>query len=403
MSIAPSPPRTSFELDAAVAGAAGAMNLANARLTQLVAEAIEHSTWSGVSPKQWIVHGLGTTPSRADVVLAVAERRELFPVIIGRFDAGELSLEQVYELTKAPPAADAKLEDWAEVATPHRIRLSVKRRWGAVTGSGDDTPSSEPATEPAAPEPAEPDWVTTSIDDQHRLRLRGSFDLETGQILDAALIQAREELFAAGERQIGQADCLRHIAQRFLDGIDSPTRRDRSRVWIHIEAVGGEALTDTGVRVPDAVRDKITCDGIVQPVWETGGVPFNLGRAQHIVPERVRRAIILRDQGCRAPDCHHDRFLDIHHIIHWIDGGPTESWNLVALCPKHHRLHHQGRLGISGNADRPGELIFTDEHGRRIEPCGAPLPPAELPEVRYRGPLMGRVDWDFVGLSWPDG
>lgn len=392
-------------LDEQMAGAAGLMNVAHAELTRLTAEAIENNTWSGASPKHWVVHCMGTNPTRAEMVVQVAERRHLYPTIVARFDAGELSLEQVNELMKAPPVADASLEDWAEIATPHRIRLSVKKRWGgaptdtpADTDANTEEPASDTEPEPAA---AEPEWVSTRVDDEHRFRLTGSFDLDTGQKIDAALVQAREELFADGQRDISLADCFRHVVERFLDGIESPARRNRARVWVHLDA-DGDGLTPTGVRIPDSVRDRVTCDGTIQPVWERDGVPFNLGRAQHIVPERLRRVVLLRDQGCRTPGCHHDRFVEIHHIIHWADGGPTDSWNLVALCTKHHRMHHQGRLGITGNADDPNSLVFTDEHGRRIEPCGAPLPPTELPDARYRAPSMERVDWQWVGLNWPD-
>ena len=194
------------------------------------------------------------------------------------------------------------------------------------------------------------------------------------------------------------------VCERFLDGIESPLQRDRSKVWIHIDAASGVALTSTGVRVPDSVRDKISCDGIIQPVWETDGVPFSVGRAQHIVPERTRRIVMLRDQGCRVPGCNHDRVIEIHHVIHWVDGGPTDTWNLVALCPRHHRMHHQRRLGIAGNADDPDGLVFTDQRGRKLEPCGAPTPPTRLerPLNGYTPPSMGRVDWDYVGLGWPD-
>ena len=60
-------------------------------------------------------------------------------------------------------------------------------------------------------------------------------------------------------------------------------------------------------------------------------------------------------------------WLQIHHIVHWEDGGPTDTWNLVALCDAHHRLHHLGRLQIAGDADDPDGLVF------------GPRPPAEAP------------------------
>ncbi len=388
--------------DEGVAEVAGALNLANASMTRVVRQAIDLGTWSGVSPTQWLTHQAGITRTRADLVIAVAEKRHLFPTIIGRFDRGELSLEQVAELVKAPPSADAHLEDWALVATPSRIRRSIKMRYGPESEAGDDAPADGAAE--TQPEPSEIDRVTVGITDDHRWQIRGEFDLDTGSMMSAVLMHAREELWNRGQREISQADCLREVFERYADGIESPLRRDRSKVWLHLDAASGSSTEASGVRVPDSVRDKVCCDGIIQPVWEHDGVPFNLGRAQHIVPERTRRVVRLRDRGCRVPGCDHDRIIEIHHIIHWIDGGPTDTWNLVALCPKHHRMHHQGRLGITGNADEPTGLVFTDEAGRQLEPCGAPKPPArlELPANGYRPPPMGPVEWDWLTVSWPD-
>lgn len=388
--------------DERVAEAAGALNLANGMLTRVVRDAIDHGSWSGTSPAQWLTYQAGITRSRADLIIAVAEKRHLYPTIIGRFDAGELSLEQVVELVKAPPSADAHLEDWALVATPSRIRRSIKIRYGSESKSDVEATAGDVAPGEAASPGT--DRLSVGVTDDHRWKIRGEFDLDTGTLINAAMLHAREQLWERGQREISQADCLREIVERYADGIESPLRRDRSKVWLHLDAVSGASTGATGIRMPDSVRDKVCCDGLIQPVWERDGVPFNLGRAQHIVPERTRRVVMLRDHGCRVPGCDHDRIIEIHHVIHWIDGGPTDTWNLVALCPKHHRMHHQGRLGITGNADEPTGLVFTDESGRQLQPCGAPRPPTrlDLPANRYRPPLMGSVEWDWLTVSWPD-
>ena len=67
-------------------------------------------------------------------------------------------------------------------------------------------------------------------------------------------------------------------------------------------------------------------------------------------------------------------------------------------------LNTEWLLIITGNADEPTGLVFTDESGRQLEPCGAPKPPdrLELPANRYRPPLMGPVEWDWLTVSWPD-
>ena len=101
---------------------------------------------------------------------------------------------------------------------------------------------------------------------------------------------------------------------------------------------------------------------MITPVLLHAGVPVSVGRSQHIVPDRTRRVVEHRDGGCRVPGCTARHFLEVHHIIHWDDDGPTDTWNLICLCPHHHRLHHQGKLGIVGNADTPGGVTFTDHH-----------------------------------------
>ena len=129
-----------------------------------------------------------------------------------------------------------------------------------------------------------------------------------------------------------------------------------------------------GVPLPDSIRDYLTCDSQVQPVWERDHTPIGAGRTQRTVPDRTRRIIEHRDQGCRVPGCGR-RHVEIHHIVHWSAGGPTETWNLLSLCSRHHRLHHRGILGIAGNADEVDGVVFTDRHGRVLDDHPKPTPP----------------------------
>ena len=79
----------------------------------------------------------------------------------------------------------------------------------------------------------------------------------------------------------------------------------------------------------------------------------------------MRRALRIRDGGCRFPGCTHDRFVDGHHIHHWADGGETSLDNLVLLCRHHHHLVHDG--GFSCEKTDDGEILFQDQQQ-------APLP-----------------------------
>ncbi len=194
------------------------------------------------------------------------------------------------------------------------------------------------------------------------------------------------------------------MAQRSLDGVESPARRERFRTNIHLHADGG-ACDDHGSVLPNAIRQYITCDGLLSPTFITDSIPISVGRTQRMVPLRTRRIVLLRDQGCRVPGCNVTHHIEVHHIVHWEDDGPTDTWNLIALCPRHHRMHHRGELGVVGNADDPDGITFTNRHGRVIGTTGAkPEPPGAPPPTPagvYQHPLGERLEQKWVYFSPP--
>jgi HNH endonuclease len=72
-------------------------------------------------------------------------------------------------------------------------------------------------------------------------------------------------------------------------------------------------------------------------------LPLDVGRASRVVHPAQRTALAVRDGGCVFPGC--DRPLEwceAHHLLHWLDGGPTDLANLALLCRAHHRAVHEG-------------------------------------------------------------
>ena len=173
------------------------------------------------------------------------------------------------------------------------------------------------------------------------------------------------------------ADALVDMADRSLGAAAARPHRDRHVVVVHLRGDdhGPAAGLHLGPPLPDALRRLLGCDGRVRPLAEVAGVALSVGRTQRIVPERTRMAVEDRDGTCRVPGCERTRGLQVHHVTHWEDGGATDTANLVALCSRHHRLHHLGQLGIAGNADDRGGMEFTDSKGRRLTGCGRPAPP----------------------------
>jgi 5-methylcytosine-specific restriction endonuclease McrA len=67
-----------------------------------------------------------------------------------------------------------------------------------------------------------------------------------------------------------------------------------------------------------------------------------VGRRTPVISPAMRRAVILRDGHCRFPGCDRPHtWCDVHHVVHWAEGGPTALPNLLLLCRRHHRMVHQ--------------------------------------------------------------
>ena len=380
-----------------VAEISGFLNVQHARLVRVVERVLDDGDWLGQgihTPAQWLALRAGVSPARAQLIIRIAERRGSFPRVVEAFEAGELTIDQVAEVVKAPAWADERVLDFAKIATVTQLRRAMRSEF--FDGDPDD-----PDPAPALAEPT--DRLTFGPIGESRWRIIGQLDLDMGRRIEAALTEAKDSLFERGDVGANWADALVEMAETSLDAVDSAGRRDRYRTWLHVDVSNGATTTTDGWRIPMTVRDRLLCDGVVQPVWERDGVPFSVGRSQRIVPERTRRIIERRDRGCRVPGCTADRFVEVHHIVHWLNGGATDSWNLVSLCPRHHRLHHRDQLGIAGNADDEGGIAFTDRMGRAIGPDGQPVVPQQPPDPPtrpYEPPIGGRMDYRWVGGSW---
>jgi hypothetical protein len=156
--------------------------------------------------------------------------------------------------------------------------------------------------------------------------------------------------------------------------------------------------------VPDWLVELLTCSGSITPILTDHGVPVSVGRAARTVPERTRRLVEHRDRGCRVPGCTRTRHVQVHHIVHAADGGGCDTHNLISLCGHHHRLHHQHRLGVTGDADQPYGVTFTDARGRPLPGAGTPRTPTGPPPTpahRYQHPLGERLHLHAVHFNQP--
>ncbi len=246
-------------------------------------------------------------------------------------------------------------------------------------------------------------------DDDGPWVMSGRFTPEQGALISKALDAAQEQLFEEQKqvpeevaREIDQnlppdqvlpyafasrlCDALERVAEGFLAGTKSESSGgDRYLVNIHTDV---ETLKEDGTGAESEIEDRghvsaetsrrMACDcSVVHWHDNNEGEPLSVGRKTRSIPPAIRRALKRRDGGCRFPGCSCTRFVDAHHIQHWVDGGETSMDNLVLLCRRHHRLVHEEGFGL--NRDTSGAIHFSLPDGKAI-PSG--------PDTRFSGNVV---------------
>jgi hypothetical protein len=130
-------------------------------------------------------------------------------------------------------------------------------------------------------------------------------------------------------------------------------------------------LDHAGLIDSETIR-RIACDATVAiAVDDDVGHTMYEGRARRFPTQAQRREILRRDRHCRFPDCTNVTFANVHHIVPWEAGGPTDIGNLVLQCLHHHHLVHSNGWSMKGNANK--ELTIVGPSGRVMTSRPSPL------------------------------
>ena len=342
-------------IEAGLAEVCAQLNAAHGRLVELVAGALASRCWEGtgiLTCEQWVAWHTGCSPHRARELVAVARRRAELPETVAALRSGELSIDQVAVVAAHTPTQyERAVASFARSATVSQLRRTLRHHHFGV--------------DPAEDQGREPNSLTQGFDGDGRYRLRAVLDADEGAIVRQALQEAHDSLFRASDGRVSGADALVEMARRSLATVTPLARRDAFLAIFHVPIGSSPGHLHGGPALPDQLRRQLLCDGRGTVVGVRHGRPVNLGRSTRIVPTRLRQLIEDRDRGCRVPGCTATR-VQIHHLRHWEDGGATAPSNLVALCHRHHRLHHGGGLQIDGDPERPDGLVFVDRFGRGV-------------------------------------
>lgn len=131
---------------------------------------------------------------------------------------------------------------------------------------------------------------------------------------------------------------------------------------------------------------------VVELIEDQDGEPLNAGRKRRTISAPLRRLLQSRDKGCRFPGCSNARYIDMHHIKHWANGGETRPSNLVSLCRFHHRAVHEVGYGVQVLDD--GALRFIRPDGQPVDHM---MPGCSQPDGNWRDTPAAAGQWKYRG------
>jgi hypothetical protein len=317
-----------------------------------------------LSISSWLAHRFRMAFSAATQLVRVARALEHMPRTREALAGGEISRSAAAVLVAAREVDPAEFSRVEEVFVDTAGTIPIRDLKRALAHWRDAVDHRQ--TEEDAEHLVQLRRLHVSPTLQGMVRVDGDLDPETGQVLIAALrsvIDAEERQPGTDRRTFAQrrADALGEICRRWLDSADRPQvsgERPHVTITVDLEALEGRSgfrceLDDAGTITPETAR-RWACDASIARVITVGrSEPLEVGRRTPVVPASLRRAVAVRDGGCRFPGCDRPHgWCDAHHVQHWADGGPTSLSNLVLLCRPHHRLIHQ-RFGLEMIHGRP--------------------------------------------------
>jgi hypothetical protein len=365
-------PSDPLSLGDEIARTAAHLDAATHRLLACIRAFDESGEWfrqGALSCAHWLTWRISLDPGTAREKVRVAKVLGTLPKIDDALRGGVISYAKVRALTRvATPANEEQLLEMARYCTGAQLER-LCRLFRKVDGV---------------------DQWGNPLDDRRLFSREG---LENGmvqlkvvlhpdeaEIVMRAIEQVRRAAMegvsaeARGQRMMPKADALVSVAESFLAHTDATgSGGQRTQIFVHLDqdplGADGEvaATLEDGTRVSAETLRRLSCDAGFVGVHHDAGGGVRVGRRTRNVSPSLRRALLIRDRGCRFPGCPNHLYVHAHHIVHWVDGGATTADNLVLLCSTHHRLLHEGGFRIEGGRD--GDVRFLNRQGKIIQPA----------------------------------
>ncbi|MEU2348675.1 DUF222 domain-containing protein [Modestobacter sp. NPDC049651] len=337
-------------------------NMVAAELTRTVrhAETTQAPERDGLkSMRSWLVGHQRMSANDASKLTRAGRTLPSFPLVAAGFAEGSISAAQVDVI------ADAVGPKEIAAAAAQGIDLSAfDEAWARVARESSHealkvaVQAFEAALDPDGPEPDPTEVRSLRIVKHADGSTTGRWDLDAvaSEKVQAALesqVQADRPKGDTRTRVQQQADALVQIADNQLAGGQLPVLRgEKPHVVVQVAledlidpSTGAQTTTmGFGAQISAARARWLACDAVVsRVVMGPDGTPLDYGRKHRIVPAGLRRAVVARDKTCVFAGCGAPHWwADVHHLVHWINGGETGLENSALLCERHHTKVHHG-------------------------------------------------------------
>jgi hypothetical protein len=360
-----------------------ALDAEEARLLRAAKRAEIHKHLGLGTFDEYLERVLGYAPTTGRDKLRVAEALERLPAVERALRTGKLSYSAVREITRvATPDTEDEWVEYVDGMTVREIEQCVRCR------EPGDGPNERPKPD------IEPRVIRMELPTQTY----------------ALFLEARRHLEREHGRMMTDAEFVAEVCRAALAGGGASETRPTENTPPHQIAItvcadckrGWHDAPGTSVELAPAAIERARCDATELGHVQAGATLEP--RASRTIPPHIRRAVLARDKHrCVVPGCTSSRYVDVHHIVHWLHGGTHDALNLVTLCGLHHDHHHDGVIVVAGNA---AALTITHADGR---PYGAPPAPMTRaasrpsPRTRTRATTPADAGTGLVQLAFESG
>ena len=314
----------------------------------------EYESQGFVSPIQWIRHNCNMGGGTAADRIAVGELAQSLPQSIQATKDGEIGFAHLALIARTAAAVgNARSTRLDETELLDKAREFTVGRFRDFCDMARHAADADRYVRGEV-EAVEARTFTIKPGENGLVFLRGMLDAEGGAAVRTALEPLARRKGKGDGRLMDRrmADALVELAAHALDaGVLPQQAGQRAHVQITttletlLQRAGAPAAShELSIPISAKAVERMTCDcNVTRILLGADSAVIDVGRSKRKIPGSTRKALNVRDKGCRWPGC--DRpatWTTGHHFVHWTKGGPTDLSNLVLLCHRHHWMVHEG-------------------------------------------------------------